>query len=273
MKDLKSDASTQFCYHRTQKVPPLDAIPRKNLKAKRLLDLCLGIPALMVSTPLLVLILVFYLFVNLLRKADGGPVLFRLFRHSQGKAVQLLKFRVSTFDAMQETLANLDEDRVEFLLRYLEEADRAKVRANLQYVIEDRGKKATLVGKWLKAFYLDELPQILNVVKGDISFVGPRPLPLDDPRSRPLENGQVELGGERFDYRHRDMSPGGLTGLYQLNKSEEAHQNYLKFMQEGVELDREYYQFLRQSTPWSVILKDLSIILGTLRIVLEHQGV
>ena len=69
------------------------------------------------------------------------------------------------------------------------------------------------------------------------------------------------------------LVPGGLTGLYQTNKSAESLRDYQKFVQEGVALDRDYYQFLLEASPLEVVFMDLKILWRTMRTVFERQGV
>jgi len=139
--------------------------------------------------------------------------------------------------------------------------------------VEDVAGPSSRFGALLKKIYLDELPQILNIVKGDLGFVGPRHFPLSANRARLDEEGKAEIGDVKLDYRVHDLLPGGLTGLYQTNKSERALHDYTTFMQEGAILDNEYYRRLCRSSPLQVVLMDLSIIFGTFRVVLEHKGV
>jgi sugar transferase EpsL len=111
---------------------------------KRLLDLTLTIPALIVLMPLLAMIAL------VVRLRLGAPVLFRQRRPGlNGKAFTLLKFRTMT-DARDNAGELLpDEDRM------------------------------TRVGQFLRSTSLDELPELINVLKGDMSLVGPRPLLME----------------------------------------------------------------------------------------------
>jgi lipopolysaccharide/colanic/teichoic acid biosynthesis glycosyltransferase len=103
------------------------------------------------------------------------------------------------------------------------------------------------LGAWLRKFSIDELPQLINIVKGDMSFVGPRP-PL------PEEVGQYE----RWQRRRLRMKPG-LTCLWQIRG-----RNDIDFG-EWMKLDLQYID------TWSLML-DFKICLKTLPIVLMGKG-
>lgn len=176
-------------------------------------------------------------------------------------------------EALAAKSTAMPEEEVAQLSRQLgEDASRLGNRARLRFV-EDGGPDRTRLGNLIKAMYLDELPQIFGVVKGQMSFVGPRPVPLRDWRCSPDQDGLVTLEGERFDYSHRDKLPGGLTGLYQANKSTAVKVNYSTFLKEGVVLDRQYYELLLKATPWRIFKTDLTIICRTIPVLLRHEGV
>ena len=107
--------------------------------------------------------------------------------------------------------------------------------------------RITRAGRWLRRFSLDELPQLWNVLKGEMSLVGPRPIMVE----------QLGLyGGTIRDcFRVRP----GITGLWQVSS-----RNQTTFGQRA-ELDMEYIQ------RWSAWL-DIYIVLKTLKVVLRHEG-
>ena len=117
------------------------------------------------------------------------------------------------------------------------------------HMLNDPQKWITRSGAWLRKFSLDELPQILNILAGQMSIIGPRPA---------LWN-QYDLIAERDKYGANDIRPG-LTGLAQINGRDELP------IPEKARLDGEYAR--------SVSLKtDISCILGTVSAVLRHRGV
>lgn len=109
---------------------------------KRLLDLAIAITALVAVAPLLVVLAL------LIRLGSSGPALFRQKRLGyRGRPFDILKLRTMT---VQENGASIEQARPD-------------------------DARTTRIGRWLRAFSLDELPQLINVVKGDMSLVGPRP--------------------------------------------------------------------------------------------------
>jgi exopolysaccharide biosynthesis polyprenyl glycosylphosphotransferase len=122
--------------------------------AKRAFDIAGSSAALVLLSPLLLLI------VLLIKLEDGGPALFaqtRVGRH--GREFKMFKFRSMCLDA---------ERRLSELLRQNRHAE------GVTFKIKD-DPRITSVGKWLRKFSLDELPQFFNVLVGDMSLVGPRP--------------------------------------------------------------------------------------------------
>ena len=107
--------------------------------------------------------------------------------------------------------------------------------------------RITRVGRVLRRYSLDELPQLLNVLKGEMSLVGPRPHPLDD------------VAGYQLEHLARlDVTPG-ITGLWQVTARRDPS------FQRGMELDREYIR------TWSLGL-DLRILWKTFATVLQGSG-
>jgi lipopolysaccharide/colanic/teichoic acid biosynthesis glycosyltransferase len=109
--------------------------------------------------------------------------------------------------------------------------------------------RVTRVGFWLRKFSIDELPQLYNVLRGEMSLVGPRPLPVDEVR--------------RFDdaaHRRRLSVKPGLTCLWQI-----SGRNNVTNFKEWVRLDLEYID------NWSLWL-DLKILFLTIPVVLKGTG-
>src|SRR5262245_55934086 len=157
--------------------------------AKRGLDLTLSGIALLLLTPL------FLLIAALIRAEDGGPVLFTQTRVGRfGQQFKMYKFRSMCPNAearLQEVLAeNQHKEGITFKIR--------------------NDPRLTRTGKWLRRFSLDELPQIWNVFKGDMTLVGPRP-PV------PREVARYTLA----DRRRLAVKPG-LTCLWQIGGRSEV---------------------------------------------------
>ncbi|WP_311609885.1 exopolysaccharide biosynthesis polyprenyl glycosylphosphotransferase [Streptomyces evansiae] len=155
---------------------PLPPGPRRPGAGKRALDLALAGPALVLLSPLLLACAL------AVRLSDGPGVLFRQERVGQyGKTFTLLKFR---------SLRPCDDRE-------------AATRWNVAH--DDRMSR---VGRFLRRSSLDELPQLWNILRGDMSLVGPRP-------ERPFF--VAEFGRTYAGYRHRHRAPVGLTGLAQIS--------------------------------------------------------
>lgn len=192
---------------------------------KRLFDLC-------VSVILLVLVLPVMLLVALAIKLDSpGPIIFRQKRVGEsGRLFEMYKFRsmVNGADRMQSAMNQRDED------------------GNLIFKRVD-DPRVTRVGRFLRRTSLDELPQLFNVLRGDMSLVGPRPeLPWLVEEYEPWQ-------------RKRFAVPQGLTGWWQINGRSE------KPMHLHTEEDLHYVQ---NYSLWM----DIYILIKTLWVVMRGRG-
>jgi exopolysaccharide biosynthesis polyprenyl glycosylphosphotransferase len=166
------------------------------------------------------------------RLTSAGPAFFRQERvGTEGERFTMYKLRSMYIDAEQR-LAELRERN--------ENAD------GLLFKMRD-DPRVTPVGKWLRRFSLDELPQLFNVVKGDMSLVGPRP---------PL---QSEVKQYQNDVRRRLLVKPGLTGLWQISGRSDLSWD------ESVRLDLHYVE------NWSLAL-DAHILWRTAFVVLGRHG-
>jgi exopolysaccharide biosynthesis polyprenyl glycosylphosphotransferase len=196
-----------------------------NLFIKRTIDISLSFTVLSLLSPLLLLI-------GILIKTDSsGPILYKQKRLGhKGKAFTFLKFRTMIKDAdkMIEEIKHLSDRK----------GPAFKMR-------ED--PRITKVGRWLRRFSLDELPQLVNVLRGDMSLVGPRP--------------QVLWEAEHYDdlATRRLNIPPGITGLWQVEgRSDLSYEEMIK-------LDLYYLE------NWSLEL-DLRILLRTIPAILKGRG-
>jgi lipopolysaccharide/colanic/teichoic acid biosynthesis glycosyltransferase len=164
-------------------------------------------------------------------RRDRGGFFYREPRISRGRLFGLLKFRTLRQDVLEQMRVAGGHAR-------LYEAD----PANLTWA----GRRL------LKPWYFDELPQLLNVLRGDISLVGPRPWPPE------LVRRQVEEGR---DYRNRILA--GLTGPAQVTKGE------------GIafeELDSRYFERCSTVSSWSLVRYDLQILWRTVVVIARGEG-
>lgn len=195
------------------------------LIAKRALDLVGGLAALILAT------LLFAVIALAIRRDSPGPVLFRQRRVGlHGRLFDVIKFR---------TMDEGAEERLGELLQHNE------IRGHAFKVTND--PRITRVGRWLRRTSLDELPQVINVLRGEMSLVGPRP---------PLES---EVAGYDVWHRRRLSMKPGMTGLWQIRARHE--QDFDRW----VETDLEYID------TWTFWL-DLKIMARTIPAMIGREG-
>ncbi len=195
--------------------------------AKQLLDFLGAFVLLLLLSPLFLAVAI------AIKLTTPGPVLFRQQRSGlSGAAFTLYKFRtmVTNAEQLQHELAAMNE-----------------MTGPVFKVTND--PRVTATGKFLRKYSLDELPQLWNVLRGEMSLVGPRPLPVDEVK--------------RFDnlaHRRRLSVKPGLTCLWQI-----SGRNQISNFKEWVRLDLEYID------NWSFWL-DLKILIFTVPVVLRGTG-
>jgi len=192
---------------------------------KRAFDFCFALAALTVSLPLLVVAAI------AIKITSSGPVFYSSERIGiDGRPFMMLKFRTMVEGAdkqLESLLAHNDGDGLLFKIR-----------------IDPR---VTSVGRVLRRFSIDELPQFINVLRREMSVVGPRP---------PLRR---EVEGYDCDVQRRMLVKPGVTGLWQVSGRSDLPWD------KAVRLDLSYVD------NWSMA-GDIVIIAKTLRAVLQHQG-
>jgi exopolysaccharide biosynthesis polyprenyl glycosylphosphotransferase len=193
--------------------------------AKRLFDIALSGLLIVASSPIMLIVAI------MVRSGSRGPVLFRQVRVGmEGQQFYMLKFRSMVVDA-EDLLLDL--------------AHRNEGGEVLFKIKND--PRITRVGRFIRKYSLDELPQLFNIFAGSMSLVGPRPpLPL-------------EVEAYEHDVRRRLLVKPGLTGLWQVSGRSDLS------WQDSVRLDLYYVE------NWS-LAGDLIIILRTVRAVLRSTG-
>ncbi len=168
-----------------------------------------------------------------IKLTSRGPVFFRQQRSGlNGAPFTIYKFRTMTTNAeqMQHELAAMNE-----------------MNGPVFKVTND--PRITPIGKFLRKFSLDELPQLFNVLRGEMSLVGPRPLPVDE----------VKRFNDLAHRRRLSVKPG-LTCLWQV-----SGRNKISDFRDWVRLDLQYID------TWSIWL-DLAILVRTIPVVLRETG-
>jgi exopolysaccharide biosynthesis polyprenyl glycosylphosphotransferase len=202
---------------------PSSRISRSSRLLKRGLDVVGAATLLVLSAPMMLLVAV------LIRRDSQGPVFFRQTR----LGMDLREFTLLKFRTMNE---GTDEAPHREYIKQIMRSDALPGSNNLYKL--DRRESITRVGRWLRKTSLDELPQLINVLRGDMSLVGPRPL--------------IPYELELFSPQHfeRFLVPAGLTGLWQVEAR--AHSTF----GEALDLDVAY------ARGWSLSL-DLRLLLRT----------
>ena len=212
-------------------LPPLK-IPRTSMAAKRGLDVITALLALIVAAPF------FLIAATAIKLESSGPIFFRQRRLGKDmREFTMLKFRTMG--------ADVDESAHRAYITATMQAPTAQEENRLFKL--DRSAEITRVGGWLRKSSLDELPQLINILKGEMSLVGPRPC---------LAYEVAHFAPHHFD---RFLVPAGLTGLWQV--SARAHSPF----SEALDLDVLYAQ------SWSFGL-DLSLLARTPLQLLRPHG-
>jgi exopolysaccharide biosynthesis polyprenyl glycosylphosphotransferase len=216
-------------------IRPVDGLPLLHITqpeftgprrfVKELFDKALAVLVIIITSPIVIFAAV------AIRFGSHGPILFRQVRIGRDeRPFTCYKFRTMVVDA----------------------------EARLSQVVDERGGEAILfkaqddpritgVGRFLRRFSIDELPQLINVMRGDMSLVGPRP------------QVQAEVDLYAADYRRRLLVKPGLTGLWQVSGRSD-----LSF-DDSVRLDLYYVE------NWS-LTSDLMILWRTFRAVIKSSG-
>jgi exopolysaccharide biosynthesis polyprenyl glycosylphosphotransferase len=191
---------------------------------KNIMDRVVALVGLIVTLPVFVAIAI------AIRVSDPGPVFFRQARVGrEGKTFRVWKFRTMYVDAEDRQAALVDQNESDGML--------FKIRSD---------PRIFPFGGFLRRTSLDELPQLINILFGEMSLVGPRPLPADD-------------GDYLGDVRRRLLVRPGLTGLWQVSGRSELSWD------DAVRLDLYYVD------NWSLVL-DLHILWRTIGVVLRRKG-
>lgn len=202
-----------------------------NIVMKRFIDICAGIAGMCVLIPLTIVLY----FVKILDK-DKGPLFFSQDRIGKdGKLFKMYKFRTMIVGADEE------------LERILKHDEEARIEYEKNKKLKD-DPRITKIGKFLRSTSLDEFPQFINVLKGEMSLVGPRPY---------LPREEEDMG---YYYYYITKCKPGITGLWQVSGRSE-----LSF-EERLDLDLEYY---REDVG---VLSELGLVAKTVEKTLKREG-
>jgi exopolysaccharide biosynthesis polyprenyl glycosylphosphotransferase len=201
-----------------------ERLPAAGLFLKRAMDITGATVALVILSP------VFVAVAAAVKLSSRGPVLYCAQRAGRkGKPFRCYKFRTMA--------GNADE---------LKAGLRARNQRSGPFFKIMNDPRITCAGKFLRRYSLDELPQLWNVLRGEMSLVGPRPHPLDDVAAYQVEH-----------LSRLDVTPG-ITGLWQVNARRDPS------FQRGMELDRQYIRSWGLGLDMRILFKTVStVVLGS----------
>ena len=203
--------------------------------AKRVFDIVVTLLILLLLWPLIFSIIVFMLLEMLFIPSSKGPIFYSETRISKGKPFKIFKFRIFNTSSAQNYLAKHGFIQTKAL--------------------ENEASNLTLTGKILKQIYMDELPQIYNVLKGEMTLVGPRP-----------SNEVVTWEDGKLGHFQRYLFTAGLSGPFQAQKG-------IINSSRQYELDMEYIIFCKNNNSFKIIARDIKILHDTIFIVFSAKGI
>ena len=199
---------------------------KRQLIEKRLMDICGGLIGMVI------MIIAFVIFAPIIYIQSPGPVFFKQDRVGKnGRIFKIYKFRSMYMDAEERKKELMSQNKMEGLMFKM-----------------DNDPRITPIGRFIRKYSIDELPQFLNVVKGDMSLVGTRPPTVDE-----YEQYQLHHMG-------RLSSKPGITGLWQVSGRSD-----MTDFEKIVELD------IRYISNWS-LGEDIRILWRTVKLVLHGEG-
>ena len=200
---------------------------------KRSFDVLLSSFVLLPGMAILLALKLFLLFEGVLKPSSRGPLLYFYWGVSQGKRFKKWKIRIIKESRSDEKLALNNE-----WAAYKNEWDPTA---------------RTWTGAIAKKFYLDEIPQFISVLRGDMSFVGPRPLSVEH-FDKDAEQGNIT----------RKMLKGGVLGLGHIHKGTARMGD--------PEFEYEYLEIINEGNCRTILATDVMIIAKGLRLVAKGQG-
>jgi lipopolysaccharide/colanic/teichoic acid biosynthesis glycosyltransferase len=212
------------------------AFPLPRRIGQRTLDIVVSLLALLVLSPVLLLVAV------AIKLDSRGPILYASPRAGRGYRIfRFFKFRTMIQDADKK----IDQ------LKHLNQYDLGGGSGEPTFFKIDKDPRVTRLGRFLRNTSMDELPQLFNVLLGDMSLVGNRPLPLYEACTLTADES-----AQRF------LAPAGITGLWQIKKRGKPNMS----VQERINLDIDY---ANQHS----FFYDLRILLNTPKVLIQKADV
>jgi lipopolysaccharide/colanic/teichoic acid biosynthesis glycosyltransferase len=207
--------------------------PLKERPSKFIFDRVFSLIAILLASPLFLLIFIAYFLEGVIDSQNRGPIFAPYTASSGGKKFRKYKFRVAKGTLFKQKAVMKGDYR--------------------KYPSEYVKKNLSPVGKFLKDYYLDEFPQIFNILKGDMSFVGPRPL--------------------AWHHYLRDMKQGNIArrvlkgGLFSDSHTRKGTPDFNK-----PELDYDYIEKYMKFSALLLLWVDIKIIARGIKMILEGKG-
>ena len=201
--------------------------------AKRLFDIFFSLFLLILTLPFVIFLFLWIGIEFLFMPSARGPLFYREVRVSRGREIEFYKFRIFKLSALKK----------------------AKQKNGVIHTkpLEQKKENLTGYGRFLKQVYMDELPQLWLVLKGDMTLVGPRPTNTENSKRMKLEG----------DYTKERMWCG-ITGPFQAEKGKRLNQRVV---------DENYINFVATRGGFSVLFKDIKILIRTIKTVFEAKGI
>ena len=206
----------------------------KITKTKRTFDIVISIFLIILTSPLFFIISFFICIEHIWRRNFLTSLFYKEKRISQGEAFDFVKFNVFKPEIIKAKRQNGEVIHTK--------------------ILEHDNKSLSAVGRIVQRTYLDELPQLVNVLKGDLSMVGPRP--VNPVNYQKLLNQGIAT---------KTIVKAGLTGNYQSRKGEpNINQD---------QLDQEYINYCLKNPSWKILIFDIKILFYTLLVIFKAKGI
>ncbi|MAK16485.1 MAG: hypothetical protein CMQ70_00775 [Gammaproteobacteria bacterium] len=209
----------------------LESIPDRFIK--KVFDIIFSIPVCLISFPILFVLKILYAIEGILIPENKGPLLFYYYAISKGKRIKKYKLRI-----IKE--------------KYIDK-EKAEKGEWIAFSAEWNEKSRTILGSFIKKFYLDEIPQFFSILKGDISVVGPRTL-SEMHYNRDLNQGNIS----------RKLVKGGMLGFGHIRKGTEEMGK--------PDFEYEYIDKILTKNSFEVLVLDMAIIWKGIKLILKGGG-
>ena len=210
----------------------LKKAPRERI-SKLLFDKIAALIAIFLLWPIFVIILIAYVIEGFIHHEHKGSIFFSYIASSRGKKFKKYKFRLVKETLIDKNLRSQGDWRA--------------------HPSERQPQNLTCIGKILKKYYLDELPQVFNIIKGDISFVGPRAL--------------------AWHHYQRDIKQGNIVRkLLKAGIFSESHTRKGTRLFGKPQLEYEYIEKYMKLSCWQLLWTDFKIISRGIKMILEGKG-